>query len=85
MPGQFVQVEVGGLREVEWERKSCVLAWDTLGIWSKDYCIITNFLDNETKEFDINSISISQDKHVIAVADTLGPIRILYYPACSPG
>ena len=33
--GSFSKVEVVKVKDVEWDKKSCVYAWDTLGIWSK--------------------------------------------------
>ena len=37
------------------------------------------------KETDLNTLSISQDKQVIAVGDNLGRIRVLNYPAFNLG
>ena len=33
------------------------------------------------RETDVNSISISHDKQVVAVGDKLGRVRVFYYPA----
>lgn len=34
-PGAFVKVDPTVVRDCEWDRKSCVYAWDTQGAWSK--------------------------------------------------
>jgi len=33
--GGFIKVDPAKVKDVVWDRKSCVYAWDTLGIWSK--------------------------------------------------
>lgn len=33
--GAFNKVDIGSVRDLDWERKTCVFSWDTLGIWSK--------------------------------------------------
>lgn len=33
----FPKIDISKLRDVEWERKSCVFAWDTIGAWSNNY------------------------------------------------
>jgi WD40 repeat protein len=37
------------------------------------------------KETDLNTLSVSADKQVIAVGDSLGRVRILNYPAFNIG
>lgn len=34
-PGAFVKVDPSVVRDLEWDRKSCVYAWDVQGAWSK--------------------------------------------------
>jgi hypothetical protein len=35
VPGAFIKIDLANIRDLEWERKSCVFSWDSLGIWSK--------------------------------------------------
>ena len=35
VPGAFIKIDLANIRDLEWDRKSCVFSWDTLGIWSK--------------------------------------------------
>lgn len=35
VPGAFLKVDPGNLRDLEWDRKCCAFSWDTLGLWSK--------------------------------------------------
>lgn len=72
-PGQFTKIDPAKIKEVEWDRKCCVYAWDTVGCWHNDMI-----------ETDINSVSISNDNRYIAVGDALGPPKIYTYPAHIP-
>ena len=33
--GAFSQIDLGLVRDLDWETKTCVYSWDTLGIWGK--------------------------------------------------
>jgi hypothetical protein len=36
VPGAFVKIDPANIKDLEWDRKSCVFSWDTIGIWSKN-------------------------------------------------
>ena len=61
------------VKDVKWDKRSCIYAWDTIGIWLPEF-----------KETDITSISLSQDEKLIAVGDNLGKVRVLQYPSFVP-
>lgn len=42
------------------------------------------YLENDMIETDINCVSISADKRIIAVADNIGPPKLYCYPAHLP-
>lgn len=52
--GAFTKVDLSKVKDIEWDRKSCIYAWDTLGIWSKKSYFILSILDPDMKETDIN-------------------------------
>ena len=67
----LTKVDLISVKDLEWERKSCVYAWDSLGIWS-----------NDLKETDIKHISISYGANkLLAVADLVNKVRVFRYPA----
>ena len=68
--GSFTRVDPMKVKDLEWDKKSCIYAWDTIGVWPGD-----------CKETDINCVSVSNDKQLIAVGDNLGRPRIFCYPA----
>lgn len=77
--GAFNKVDLSQVRDAEWVARSSVYSWETMGIWSKtllEYAIARGLREN-----DINSISISSDRQLIAVGDQQGPPRVYYYPA----
>jgi hypothetical protein len=71
--GFFRKVEPVQVKDLEWYRKSCIYAWDTLGVWGPEY-----------KENDINSVAISKDKKLLCVGDSNGKPRLFCYPAYLP-
>jgi len=32
--GYFMKVEPTKIKDLKWDKKACVFAWDTLGIWN---------------------------------------------------
>ena len=84
VPGAFIKIDLANIRDLEWDRKSCVFSWDTLGIWSK-LCYYNLYLDQNLKEDDLNQVCLSPDKEILAVADNMGPVRLYHYPTYNQG
>jgi WD40 repeat protein len=84
VPGAFIKIDLANIRDLEWDRKSCVFSWDSLGIWSK-CCHDNKNLDQTLKEDDVNQVFLSPDKEILAVADNLGPVRLFNYPTYNQG
>jgi hypothetical protein len=84
VPGAFIKIDLANIRDLEWDRKSCVFSWDSLGIWSKR-CHDNKNLDQTLKEDDVNQVFLSPDKEILAVADNLGPVRLFKYPTYNQG
>lgn len=72
-PGAFTKIDPAKIKDVDWDRKCCVYAWDTVGVWQNDMI-----------ETDINSVTISNDNRIIAVGDALGAPKVYTYPATLP-
>jgi WD40 repeat protein len=70
MSGEFQRIDPARVKDIEWNNKSCIFSWDTIGAWLP-----------EMRESDMNSISVSHDKSYMAIADNLGRPRIFNYPA----
>jgi len=52
--GGFSKVDPAKVKDLEWDRKSCVYTWDVQGAWRKFIIFYIIYLDPDMKETDMN-------------------------------
>ncbi|XP_076678877.1 echinoderm microtubule-associated protein-like 2 isoform X5 [Andrena cerasifolii] len=61
------------LRDVEWTTHSCVISFETIGIWPEG-----------ADGTDVNNCTRSRDSKLLATGDDFGKVKLFSYPACQP-
>lgn len=61
------------LRDVEWHTQSCVISFETIGIWPEG-----------ADGTDVNVVSRNLEKTLIATGDDFGKVKLFSYPASKP-
>ncbi|KAM5126813.1 echinoderm microtubule-associated protein-like 2 [Mantella aurantiaca] len=68
---QIVSAE--SVRNTEWEKSSCTLSFHVLGVWP-----------DGADGTDINAVSKSHDRKLVATGDDYGGVRLFSYPCVIP-
>ncbi|KAM4642300.1 echinoderm microtubule-associated protein-like 2 isoform 2-T2 [Discoglossus pictus] len=66
-------VSADGVRNLEWENASCTLSFHVLGVWPEG-----------ADGTDINSVTRSHDRKLLATGDDFGGVRLYNYPCIVP-
>ncbi|XP_051176451.1 echinoderm microtubule-associated protein-like 2 isoform X2 [Leptopilina boulardi] len=73
-PGVCRQIpQSSSLRDVDWSTQSCVISFETIGIWP-----------DGADGTDVNNCSRSGDGKLLATGDDFGKVKLFSYPACQP-
>ena len=66
-------VNASSLRDMEWATQSCLLSFNTIGVWPET-------IDGT----DLNCCAKSNDQKLIATGDDFGKIKLYSYPVTQP-
>ena len=66
-------VNSSSLRDMEWATQSCLLSFNTIGVWPET-------IDGT----DLNCCAKSNDQKLIATGDDFGKIKLYTYPVTQP-
>ena len=66
-------VNASSLRDMEWATQSCLLSFNTIGVWPET-------IDGT----DLNCCAKSNDQKLIATGDDFGKIKLYTYPVTQP-
>ncbi|KAK0082075.1 hypothetical protein PV325_011118 [Microctonus aethiopoides] len=73
-PGVCRQIpQSSSLRDVDWSTHSCVISYETIGIWPEG-----------ADGTDVNNCARSGDRKLIATGDDFGKVKLFSYPASQP-
>ncbi|XP_066583386.1 echinoderm microtubule-associated protein-like 2 isoform X2 [Prorops nasuta] len=73
-PGVCRQIaQSSTLRDVEWHTHTCVISFETIGIWPEG-----------ADGTDINNCARSSNGKLLATGDDFGKVKLFSYPACQP-
>ncbi|XP_063993573.1 echinoderm microtubule-associated protein-like 2 isoform X3 [Diachasmimorpha longicaudata] len=61
------------LRDVDWETHTCVISFETIGIWPEG-----------ADGTDVNNCARSGDGKLLATGDDFGKVKLFSHPACQP-
>lgn len=61
------------MRDIQWASQNCSLSFQTVGIWPE-----------HADGTDINAVSRSSDRSLVATADDFGKVKLYTYPASQP-
>ncbi|CAG5101627.1 Similar to Eml1: Echinoderm microtubule-associated protein-like 1 (Rattus norvegicus) [Cotesia congregata] len=61
------------LRDVEWASHTCVISFETIGVWPEG-----------ADGTDVNNCTRSGEGKLLATGDDFGKVRLFSYPACQP-
>ncbi|XP_044580000.1 echinoderm microtubule-associated protein-like 2 isoform X2 [Cotesia glomerata] len=73
-PGVCRQIpQSSNLRDVEWASHTCVISFETIGVWPEG-----------ADGTDVNNCTRSGEGKLLATGDDFGKVRLFSYPACQP-
>lgn len=61
------------LRNVDWATHTCVISFETIGIWPEG-----------ADGTDVNNCTRSGDGKLLATGDDFGKVKLFSHPACQP-